>query len=154
MKFRPIAEARIKSDTIDSQTLAHLMRADLYNRRGIRTVQRDQSDQTGALAADVLREVPDDNEKPDPRAPHQHAIVLPNMSDPHGKNGLTWLHLLPVPEPNCQLLRDNLSLLATLLEHVAATDRLIAELAKDDNIVNRLANLPGIGSSFIGASAV
>jgi len=146
-KVRAIAEARIKNDRIDSETLAQLLRADLIpaayapskETRAIKRVLRQRlffvrvqtmvKNRIHALLA-------------------QHAIVLPDVTDLYGKAGLAWLHQLPLPEPDGQLLRDDLSLLATLGERIAATDRLIAELAKGDIIVTWLASLPGIGSFF------
>jgi transposase len=77
----------------------------------------------------------------------QHAIVLPDVADLYGKAGLAWLRQLPLPGPDAQLLRDDLSLLATLGERITATDRLIAELAKGDDVVAWFASLPGIGRS-------
>ncbi len=78
----------------------------------------------------------------------QHAIVGPDVTDLYGKAGLAWLHQLPLPEPDGQLLRDDLSLLATLRERIIASNRLIAQLAQGDEIVNWFESLPGIGSFF------
>lgn len=146
-KVRAIADARIKSDTIDSQTLAHLLRADLIPEayapskevRAVKRVLRQRMFfvRVQTMVKNRLRALLS-----------QHAVVLPDVTDLYGKAGLAWLHQLPLPEPDGQLLRDDLSLLATLQERVAATDRLIAELAEGDEAVTWLASLPGVGPFF------
>ncbi len=146
-KVRAIADARIKTDTIDSQTLAHLLRANLIpeayapskETRAIKRVLRQRmffvrvqtmvKNRIHALLA-------------------QHAIELPDMTDLYGKAGDAWLRQLTLPVPDGQLLRDDLSLLATLRERIIATDHLIAQLVKGDEIVTWLMSLPGIGSFF------
>jgi len=146
-KVRAIADARIKTDTIDSRTLAHLLRADLIpeayapskETRAIKRVLRQRmffvrvqtmvKNRVHALLA-------------------QHAIELPDMTDLYGKAGRAWLRQLTLPAPDGQLLRDDLSLLATLRERIIATDHLIAQLVKGDEIVTWLASLPGIGPFF------
>jgi transposase len=146
-KVRAIADARIKTDTIDSQTLAHLLRADLIpgayapskETRAIKRVVRQRmffvrvqtmvKNRMHALLA-------------------QHAIELPDVTDLYGKAGLAWLQHLTLPAPDGQLLRDDLSLLTTLRERIIATDHLIAQLAKGDKAVTWLASLPGIGPFF------
>jgi transposase len=146
-KVRAIADARIKSDTIDSQTLAHLLRADLIPEayapsKEVRAVKRVLRQRMFFVRVQTMV-------KNRIRALlSQHAIVLPDVTDLYGKAGLAWLHQLPLPEPDGQLLRDDLSLLAPLQERVAATDRLIAELAEGDEVVTWLASLPGIGPFF------
>lgn len=146
-RVRAIADARIKTDTIDSQTLAHLLRADLIpeayapskETRAIKRVLRQRmffvrvqtmvKNRIHALLA-------------------QHALELSDATDLYGKAGLAWLQHLTLPAPDGQLLRDDLSLLATLRERIIATDRLIAQLAKGDEAVMWLDSLPGIGSFF------
>jgi len=146
-RVRAIADARIKTDTIDSQTLAHLLRADLIpeayapskETRAIKRVLRQRlffvrvqtmvKNRIHALLA-------------------QHAIELPDVTDLYGKAGFAWLQQLPLPTPDGQLLRDDLSLLTTLRELIIATDHLIAQLVKGDEIVTWLASLPGVGPFF------
>jgi transposase len=146
-KVRAIADARIKNDKIDSQTLAHLLRADLIPRayapspqtRAIKRVLRQRmffvriqtmlKNRVHALLT-------------------QHATVLPDVTDLYGKAGCAWLEQLALPGSDAQLLRDDLGLLVSLRERIHSTDHLIAQLAKDDEIVVWLASLPGIGPFF------
>jgi transposase len=146
-KVRAIADARIKTDTIDSQTLAHLLRADLIpvahapskKTRAIKRVLRQRmffvrvqtmvKNRLHALLA-------------------QYTIELPDVTDLYGKAGRAWLQQLTLPTPDGQRLRDDLSLLTTLRERISATDHLTAQLVKGDQIVTWLASLPGIGPFF------
>jgi transposase len=146
-KVRAIAEARIKNDKIDSETLAQLLRDDLIPQayapskevRAIKRVLRQRvffvrvqtmvKNRIHALLA-------------------QHAIIRPDVTDLYGKAGLAWLQQLALPQPDGQLLRDDLSLLATLRERIIATDALIGQLTKGDEIVGWLLSLPGIGPFF------
>src|SRR6516165_7861309 len=132
-KVRAIAEARIKTDAIDSATLAHLLRADLIPEayapsKEVRAIKRVLRQRMFFVRVQTMGK----------NRIHslltQHAIVLPDVTDLYGKAGFAWLRQLPLPEPDGQLLRDDLSLLATLGERIAATDCLIAELAMGDVI--------------------
>lgn len=146
-KVRAIADARIKSDTIDSQTLAHLLRADLIPEayapsKEVRAVKRVLRQRLFFVRVQTMV-------KNRIRALlTQHALALPDVTDLYGNAGLAWLHQVILPEPDGQLLRDDLTLLATLQKRVTATDRLIAELAEGDQVVAWLASLPGIGPFF------
>ena len=146
-RVRAIADARIKTDTIDSQTLAHLLRADLIpeayapskETRAVKRVLRQRmffvrvqtmvKNRIHALLA-------------------QHAVELPDATDLYGKAGLAWLRHLTLPAPDGQLLRDDLSLLTTLRDRIIVTEHLIAQLAKGDEAVAWLGSLPGIGPFF------
>jgi transposase len=146
-KVRAIADARIKTDTIDSQTLAHLLRADLIpeayapskETRAVKRVLRQRMFfvRLQTMLKNRIRALLS-----------QHAVVLPDVTDLYGRAGLGWLRKLTLPEPDHRLLRDDLDLLETLREYIASTDSLIAELAQGDEVVTWLASLPGIGPFF------
>lgn len=143
-KVRAIAEARIKTDKIDSETLAHLLRANLIPQayapskdvRAIKRVLRQRmffvrvrgmlKNRIKALLA-------------------QHSVETPDVSDLYGKKGLQWLKALKLPEPDGKLLSEDLDLLAVLNERIVATNSLIAELSAGDEAVSWLFSLPGIG---------
>jgi len=146
-KVRAIAEARIKTDKIDSETLAHLLRADLIppayaaskDVRAIKRVLRQRmffvrvrtmlKNRIKALLA-------------------QHSVETPEVSDLYGKEGLRWLKALKLPEPDGKLLSEDLDLLAVLNERIAATEDLIQQLSAGDDAVDWLFSLPGIGEFF------
>lgn len=143
-KVRLIAEARIKTDRIDSEILAHLLRANLIPpayapspaTRATKRVLRQRmffvrlrtmlKNRIHALLS-------------------QHAIVLPAVSDLYGKAGMRWLRQLTLPAPDGPILREDLALVDDLQPRLAATDQLIAELAEGDAAIGWLRSLPGLG---------
>lgn len=143
-KVRAIAEARIKTDKIDSETLAHLLRADLIplayapskDIRAIKRVLRQRmffvrvrtmlKNRIKALLA-------------------QHSLDIPKFSDLYGKKGLQWLKGLKLPQPDGKLLNEDLDLLVVLNARITATENLIEELSAGDEAVEWLSSLPGIG---------
>jgi len=144
LKVRAIAEARIKTDKIDSEILAHLLRADLVpaayapdrSVRAIKPVLRQRlflvrvrtmvKNRAQALLA-------------------RHALARPQVSDLYGKEGMRWLKSIELPVPDGKLLEEDLSLIAMLEERIATTEGLIEELCRGDEAVRWLRSLPGIG---------
>ena len=146
-KVRAIAEARIKTDAIDSETLAHLLRADLIpaayapskatraSKRVLR--QRMFFVRLRTMVKNRMRALLS-----------QHALQLPAVSDLYGKEGMQWLWGLTLPDPDGRLLQEDLELFSVLQQRIAATEAMIKELAAGDEAVGWLASLPGIGAFF------
>jgi transposase len=147
-KVRAIAEARIKTDTIDtidSETLAHLLRADLIpaayapskdiraRKRVLR--QRMFFVRLRTMVKNRIRALLS-----------QHALQLPLVTDLYGKAGLQWLRGVTLPDPDGRLLREDVELLGVLQQRIAVTEAMIKELAANDEAVTWLASLPGIGA--------
>ena len=146
-KVRAIAEARIKTDKIDSEILAHLLRTDLIPQayapskdiRAIKRVLRQRmflvrvrtmlKNRVAALLA-------------------QHSLSKPNVSDLYGKVGMAWLVSLDLPDPDGLLLKEDLSLLKVISERIGSTEELIGQLSKEDQMVYWLESLPVIGAFF------
>jgi len=147
VKVRAIADARIKTDKIDSETLAHLLRADLIPEayapskevRAVKRVLRQRMFfvRLRTMVKNRIRSLL-----------AQHAVKLPEVSDLFGKAGWRWLEELRLPEPDASLLREDAKLLKVLGEQIAATEVLIGKLASGDEAVGWLSSLPGIGSFF------
>lgn len=143
-KLRAIAAARIKTDKIDSATLAHLLRADLIPEayapskecRAVKRVLRQRMFfvRIQTMMKNRIRALLS-----------QYAMVLPEVSDLFGKAGLAWLRGLELPDPDRRLFREDIALLEVLQERITATDSVIADLAADDEAVRWLASVPGIG---------
>lgn len=144
-KVRAIAEARIKNDRIDSEILAHLLRADLVPEayapskevRAVKRVLRQRmffvqlqtrvKNRIRALLA-------------------QHSLELPGTTNLRTKKALVWLKdEAEIPEPDASILRGDVALLEALKEREKGTEGLIEELAADDPAVRVLRSLPGIG---------
>lgn len=146
-KVRAIAEARIKTDAIDSETLAHLLRADLIpaayapskeiraSKRVLR--QRMFFVRLRTMVKNRIRALLS-----------QHALQFPAVSDLYGKEGMQWLRGLTLLDPDGRLLQEDLELFSVLQQRIAATEAMIKELAAGDEAVSWLASLPGIGAFF------
>lgn len=144
-KVRAIAEARIKTDKIDSAILAHLLRADLIPRayapsketRALKRVLRQRLFlvQLSTMVKNRIRALLS-----------QHEVQPPQVSDLFGKVGLTWLETVELTQPDSALLHEDRELLVFLKARVNATEKLIQELAKNDVVVPWLKSLPGIGT--------
>jgi len=147
LKVRAIAEARIKTDAIDSETLAHLLRADLIppahapskETRAVKRVLRQRlflvrvrgmlKNRVHALLA-------------------QHQVERPSLSDLFGVKGMRWLRGLSLPMPDGALLVEQVDLLEAVREKIRSTDQLISDLARGDRTVGYLETVPGIGDFF------
>jgi transposase len=143
-KVRAIAEARIKTDKIDSETLAYLLRADLIPKayapskevRAIKRVLRQRLFlvQLRTMVKNRIRALL-----------AQHAVEVPKLSDLFGKCGFAWWRQIELSGPDGSLLREDLQLLQVFGEKIASTERLIEQLTTGDEAVVWLSSLPGIG---------
>jgi len=110
---RAIAEARIKTDTIDASTLAHLLRAKLIpsiyvpsedtRRRKDLLRQRIFLVRMATRVKNGLHSLIE-----------RYRIMMPSLSDPFGKRGLSYLKGLRLPSAGDLLLRQDIQLLEAL----------------------------------------
>lgn len=147
VKVRAIAEARIKTDEIDSRTLAHLLRADLIPQayapsRDIRAIKRVLRQRMFFVRLQTMVK----NRITALLA--QHTIERPDVSDLYGKAGKRWLQNLVLPEPDGSILQEDLGLLEVLQGRIKSTEHLLKDLARGDPSVEWLRSLPGIGEFF------
>ena len=143
-KVRAIAEARIKTDAIDSKTLADLLRANLIpeayapskevraKKRVLR--QRMFFVRVRTMLKNRIRALL-----------AQHSLEFPEVSTLYGKKGLEWLMELELPNPDGSLLTEDLNLLEVLEKRIAGTNKLIKDLAAGDPAIEWLMSMPGIG---------
>ena len=147
MKVRAIAEARIKTDTIDSQTLAHLLRADLIPQayapclqtRAIKRVLRQRMFfvRVRTMLKNRMQALLS-----------QHSLRRPGVSDLFGVAGLKWLRSLSLPEPDQRLLQEQIKLFRVLQGRIRATEGLIGKLSMGEPAVGWIWSVPGIGAFF------
>ena len=148
LKVRAIADARIKTDKLDSEMLAHLLRADLIP-EAYAPLEGGAGHKAGLEAKDVPCTPTNDGQKPPQGAPLVARVEPPPVSDLFGKKGLRWLREeTELPEPDGRLLREEVELAETLKQKIRSTESLIAELAEGDEAVGWLRSLPGIGEFF------
>ena len=148
LKVRAIADAKIKTDRIDSEMLAHLLRADLIpeayaSSKEVRAKKRVLRQRMFLVRVRTMV-------KNRVRALLcQHGVQPPAVSDLFGKKGLLWLKEGPeLPDPDGWLLREEVELAETLKEKIRATEGLIEELAEGDKAVGWPVSLPGVGEFF------
>lgn len=146
-KVRAIADARIKTDKIDSEILAHLLRADLIPAayaptKEVPAVKRVLRQRMFLVRVQTMLK------NRIWTLLHQHAMTPPGATDLYGKAGMAWLRGLTLPDPDGRLLVEDLKLLDVLREQIAATNSAIKDLAAGDEAVRWLATLPGIGAFF------
>jgi transposase len=149
-KVRVIAEAKVKTDRIDSRMLAHLLRADLIPAAYVpgavtreqrrRLCQRMFLVRLSTMVKNRIHTLIDRH----PELSRQAG----GWSDLFGKAGRAWLEQLELPEGEAHLLRTDLDLLAAIQEHIKASDRWVSQLARKDARAKLLATLPGIGDFF------
>jgi len=147
LKVRAIADARIKTDRIDAETLAHLLRADLIpaayvpaqETRQVKRVLRQRRflvQVRGMLKNRISALL------------SRNAVKRPKLSDQFGKRGRMFLATVELPEVERRLLDEDLAMLDTLSARIAKTDSLIEELSEGDPVIGWLRSIPGIGAFF------
>jgi len=155
-KVRVIAEAKVKTDRVDSRMLAHLLRADLIpaayvpgavtreQRRRLR--QRMFLVRLSTMVKNRVHTLVDRH----PELSRQAG----GWSDLFGKAGRAWLEQLELPASELHLLRTDLDLLEAIQGHIKSSNRWVSELARKDLRAQLLATLPGIGDFFAVLLAV
>jgi transposase len=143
LRTRAIAEAKVKTDKIDSTILAHLLRTDLVPAayippreiRDLRELLRYRAALT-KLQTMVKNRV--------------HSVLLKHgyqcpYTDVFGKTGRTWLGSLELRPVYQQAVEGLLAVLETLHTQIAAASRTVDQHAKATPIVQQLCTLPGVG---------
>lgn len=144
LKTRAIAEARIKTDSIDPATLAHLLRTDLIPEsyvppkeiRDLRTIVRHRASLV-RLRTEVKNKI--------------HALLAKegirhNFTDLFGKKGMKFLMEIDLREANKLALDNYLSVLEVLNSRVKETSARLESLANGIKEVELLRTIPGIGT--------
>lgn len=150
MKVKAIASAKIKTDKIDSMVLAHLLRADLIPEahvpnkeiRIIRGVLRQRMFfvRMRTMVKNRIHTLVD-------RYPEiERAKGM--KADLFGKAGMEWMRSIDLPPEARKLLDAELELIEALNERVMMSDRWVKELAEDNEDVELLQTIPGIGRFF------
>lgn len=142
LKVKAIASARIKTDKIDAETLAHLLRANLIpesyaapeNVRDERQVVRLR-----ASLVDIRTQIKN----------KIHAMLARNGiryegSDVFGKSGIGWLQMLELPDASRFELDQYLTLLPVIDEKIDTVQKQIELMATDNYHAKLLMSIPGV----------
>jgi transposase len=153
LKVRAIAEASIKTDSIDAKTLAHLLRTDLIPE--VHVPPKEIREQKGILRHRIwlvrlqtmtknrIHQIIDRNHVED-----RPVVTL------FGKKGKEYLKNLKLPEIDRRLLDDHLLLLDYLEQNVDHMEDWIDETLKENKMVGILDSIPGFGNLFSALAAL
>lgn len=148
-KVKAIAEARIKTDKIDSKILAHLLRTNLIPEAYVpsKDVRQAKKILRQRMFFIRLRTMVKNRifmilER------HPEVKDRPGVVDLFGRQGRFWLENLRLSSPDGRLLKESLELLNNLNERIKASDYLINQLSLKHPYVKRLITIPGIGKFF------
>lgn len=143
VKTKAIAEARTKTDKIDSMILAHLRRTDLVakvyvppkNIRDRRTIVRHRASLV-KIRTEMKNRI--------------HAILAkeginPEFSDLFGKQGMAFLEKLQLRDVHRFALDNYINVIENLNQRIEETNEFIESLASKDEQVKLLTTIPGIG---------
>lgn len=149
LKVRAIAEAEIKTDSIDAQTLAMLLKGDLIPKVHVPTKTiRDQKNllrhrmylvkmQT-ALKNRIHNLLDRNRQKP------------PAVSDIFGAWGRAWMKEVDLPELDAKLMTTDLAMLDSLKSQIKESEKWIEEALDENPNLRLIRTLPGIGK-ILGA---
>jgi transposase len=144
-KNRIIADAQIKNDKVDAKALATLLRGDFVSKvhvpdKAVRqkknTVrQRLWLARLRTMVRNRIHTVLDRHPK----------IERPAVKDPFSNQGKAWMKRVGLPEPDRQLLTEDLELHDLLESHIRALEARIETDNADHLDGVRLRTLPGVG---------
>jgi len=153
LKIRAIADAKIKSDSIDAKTLAHLLRADLIPQVHVPSKEiREQKNllrhrlwlvRLQTMTKNRIHQLVDRNH-----------VKMPTVKNIFGVAGRTFLEGLNLPLIDQELLKDHLELLDTLHEHIKKTEVWIGKELKNNHLMDILITLPGFGKVLSAIAAL
>ena len=147
---KAISSARVKNDTVDARTLAHLLRANLLPEAWIAPPEVREARRLVRMRTGLVRIRS--------RLKCQiHAVlaehgVLPAMSDLFGEGGRRLLADLDLPVVSRQRIEANLRLIDATTAEVDVAEREMRRLFARDARIHRLLPIPGIG--FITAASI
>lgn len=143
-RMKAIASARLKNDKVDSETLAHLSRADLLPEAWMANERTQQArlltrlritlGQQRAKAKNQLQAVL-----------HQEGFLKP-VADVFGKAGRVWLAGLALSPMGRVVVDVWLKIVDQMTEAIAAQEKALKEMAKLDARAKWLETVPGIAS--------
>jgi len=143
-KVRAIAEAKIKTDKIDSHILAQLLRADLIPAAYIPGKRTSSYKEMLRQRVFLVRMRTRLKNRIHVLLDRLH-IPFPSVTDIFGKRGTTYLRKLNLPGVDGEILREDLELLEVFNKLVKEAEQEMASLLGDDPQVKLLRTIPGLG---------
>lgn len=131
LKVRAIAEAKIKTDSIDSETLAQLLRADLIPQAYLRDKENQIKQRILRARSFYVKLKTQIKNRIHYMIDYQSEEIREGargFSDLFGKKGLEWVGNLELSEPDNKLIKNLLETHEVICQRVSETDRLIKEI--------------------------
>jgi len=147
---KAISSARVKNDSVDAKTLAHLLRSDLLPEAWIAPPEAREARRLARMRTSLVRLRT--------RLTCQvHALlaehcVAPEMTDIFGRGGKRFLATLELPEISQHRIEANVRLAEEISVEITQAERELRQLFKGDDRIERLMKIPGIG--FVTAVTV
>jgi transposase len=142
LRVRAIAEAKIKTDKVDSRVLAELLRCDYLPRvwQPDRETQRLRrlTHRRAALVSDRTRL------KNRLHSILHHTLVPLPACDLFSHQGIAWLRQVPLEEEEAQARESDLRLLEQTEQEIKALEQRLVRTAWEDEKVRLLMSLPGV----------
>jgi len=147
LKVKTIAEAKIKTDKISADILAHLLRADLIPECYIRAKSSRRIQQVLRQRMFLVRLQTMVKNKIHNLIYRQEEAreQVQRFSDLFGVKGMQFLRSIPLPMLERKLLDGQLELLAELKTRISFVESILTQRKENDEIAERLKTVPGIG---------
>jgi transposase len=154
LKTKAIASARIKTDELDAQTLANLLRGNLVPASYIPTPQ-EQADRDLARARCQLVKQQTWIKNQIHGLLTKENLISP-VTDLFGKKGRDWLADQPLPDNSRLIVNQWLLLLSDTQDRILDLEKQIKDRVKDDRRAQIIESIPGLGviTAFVLASEI
>ena len=143
-KTRIIAEAQIKTDTIDARKLAQLLRVNLIPMAHIPNKQVREKKNILRQRQYWVRLRTQIRNRVHSLIDRQHDLEMPQVTDLFGKKGIAALKAARLPEADRQLLEQDLDVLAMLADQIRNDEKTL--VTESTAAIKLLESIPGIGA--------
>lgn len=145
LKTRLIADAQIKTDKLDAEALATLLRGGLVARAHIpakATRRRKETLRQRLYWARLRTRI---RNRIHALIDRQRDLEMPQCSDLFGRKGMEALHKTALAEPDATLLAEDLELIEIVNRQIRSQEKRIEMESEEDEATRRLRTLPGMG---------
>jgi len=148
-KVKAIAEAKIKTDSIDSLALAQLLRGDLIPEAYLRDKENQKKQRVLRSRSFYVKLRTQVKNRIHSQVDIQEETIreiAKGLSDLFGKKGLLWLKGLDVQDPDSKLLKTLLRIYDEISEKIKERDWLVRKIMLEDKDCQLLKTVPGLGA--------
>ena len=153
LKTRLIAEAQIKTDSLDALALATLLRGNLIARAHVPSKATRARKELLRQRLDWARLRTRVRNRVHAVLDRQRELEMPQCSDLFGRKGLNALSKLRLAEPDAILLGEELDLLKLIDSQIKAQEGRIVAFNANEQATQYLQSLPGMGKILAAVAA-